>query len=394
MSSTQGRESATDASEWYGAISDCINQAYRNFQWPTNVTYYRNNTIPTEARNIYLLRIIRELEKANYLFNPIFDFIKKTETRFNAETMSVLQCRRYDAWFQAYMDTLNLWNRKITEVIVHLAGFQTSDEESYYQHYLELDLLRDKNAFIDDMQTYHGISSKILAKGADQIKTNIDEILKRADLLKCWYIQKGKPYKMASFKDKFTFALAQMDQSTKNVMAVYTMSFATPSKSLHLETSLQPRSNLTLEDVKELLTKTWFLVFFALDNIQGFLRTKIQNEALDQFKNVIGSNPIMKKLWEEVHRSAIKEGDLVHTGHFVGRVTKVKTSDLGYRSFQVQFLFPNLDPTMKEDWFAAPSLDLLPSKAAAVKHIKSIAASVQYAVTDTHIAECLKEEKT
>ena len=80
MGSTQSRESATDASEWYGAISDCINQAYRNFQWPTNVTYYRNNTIPTEARSIYLLRIIRELEKANYVFNPIFDFIKKTDT--------------------------------------------------------------------------------------------------------------------------------------------------------------------------------------------------------------------------------------------------------------------------------------------------------------------------
>lgn len=79
MRSAQVRKSATDVSEWYGAISDCINQAYRNFQWPINATYYHDNTIPKEARSIYLLRIIQELEKANYVFNPIFDFIKKTK---------------------------------------------------------------------------------------------------------------------------------------------------------------------------------------------------------------------------------------------------------------------------------------------------------------------------
>lgn len=60
--------------------------------------------------------------------------------------MSIIHRRRYDTWFQAQIDALNLWNRKITEVIVHLVGFRTSDEENYYQHYLELDLLRDKNA--------------------------------------------------------------------------------------------------------------------------------------------------------------------------------------------------------------------------------------------------------
>ena len=308
--------------------------------------------------------------------------------------MGVIQRCRYDTWFQAYIDTLYLWNRKITEIIVHLAGFKTSDEESYYQHYLELDILRDKKTFIDDMRTCYGISNKILAMGVEQIKTNIGEILKRVDLSKCWYIQKGKQYKMASFKDKFTFALTQMDQSARNAMAVYSMSFSTPSKHLHFETSLQPRSNLTPMDMEKLLTKTWLLIFCALDNMQSFLKLKIRNEALDQFKNVISSNPLMKKLWEETHRIAIKEGDLVHIRDYVGRVMKVKTHDLGYRSFQIKFLFPNLNPAMKEDWFAAPSLNLLPSKAATVKYIKSIVTSRKYALTDADIAKYLKEEKT
>ena len=308
------------------------------------------------------------------------------------DRLGVIKRRRYDLWLQAWIDSINLWKRKLSEAIVHLVGFQTSDSEEYYKHYLGLDALRDKNAFRDDMQVYYGISSKILDEGVGFIRNELNALLSNIDPAKCWYAQKSNLRKMAPFKEKFTFALSKMNPGTKMAMAVYTVSFANPSKSLHLETRLSSTPlNLQIADLHDNLCRSWFLIFAALDNMQYFLKIPIKNEALQQFTNVITQNPNMKKLWKQSQRDEIQKGDFVALDDCVGRVVGIKISNLGFKSFKVQFLFPNLHPKIKDDYFAAQSIQLrLASKREAAKYIKSIAARRQYSVTDVYISQCLQ----
>ena len=378
-----------EVSEWYEAISNCLNQVYSGFPLSRPRNYLENNEIPQDARETLLVSLMQVLEKANYIFNQAHMFLDQTELRsLDLKNCKASERLRYDSWFQSQIDSLNLWNRRIVETIVHLIGFKGTDEEDYYKHYLLLVFLKDKNSFIDDMRVYYEIETKTVGKGVKVAKRNIDAVLKNIDVSRCWYIQSGKPYKMASQKDKFTFAVSKMDIATRNTIPMYTFAFSKASKSLHFDPS-PTVTNLGLEDLYERLKESWILIFLALQHLQSFLTVKINNEALDQFSSSITENPDMQGFWSNSHRHDIKEGNIVLVGTSVGRVLKVISSQFGYRSFRVKFLFPNRDPDIEVDDFPAPSVRLLPTKGIAKAYIKSTAEAFNWSVPDHHINDLL-----
>ena len=388
MASTE--ESYPDISEWYGAIADCINQARRNFSAVVGDSHLNSDSYAGNARDYWFHIILQELEKANYTFNPILTFINSKEAQsIHTESLHQAIRQKYNIWFRAYLDMLNLWNRKIVESIVHLISFKDTDEEDYYEHYLLLDVLKDKNTFADDMRTYYGKSSKTLQRGIQKVKNDIDLLVQNLDLPSCWYIESGKHYKKASFKGKFTLAISKVDQATQIALSIYTLSYAKASKSLHFETSAS-QLDLRLEDLHKQLMNTWFLLFFALAKLQDFLKVKIQNEALEQFMNVIMNNQDTGLFWEQAHGRSIEKDDLVSLGNAVGKVIQINNKNQ-FRAFKVKILFPDSKlQQIREDYFPAPSVRLLASKKEAFQYIKDITQRLQYSITDEQICSYLK----
>ena len=188
----------------------------------------------TNARNFLLLKLLTEVQKAGFVFSR---WIKFLETNASSKPNNV-----NDQIMETFIDEQSLWQRKLTEGLVFLINFSSTNELPFYYHFLLIqELDRHHNILLEQKDFFsHGseLTQKNITQFTKQIQSVEDEI---GDLSKCWYLSEAKPLSKrrhwpvtSSLRHQMKRALSIAAPREKTALAyTYGQSYAETSGNIH-----------------------------------------------------------------------------------------------------------------------------------------------------------------
>lgn len=260
---------------------------------------------------------------------------------------------------ESLTDELSLWQRKLSEGLVLLVNFCSTNDLLHYYYFLLISAreefkrkLQDQKSFFDkanacDSQSLTSIESKIVAIRGQISNPSVE----------CWYLdeQTKTLSRPASFSKQLKMALTQCTSEERRALAfTYAKGFGDASGCIHF-------SNLRPSDEKpqdKLTAVIGFIGLLACDILRrAHSITGMSPSGINQA--VVRAGGKLSTIEPVSQRGVI--GDFVITdGPQVGVIDEIHTSAFGYDSYRVKFL--KLRNTARsqlaEDWFTA--FDILP----------------------------------
>jgi hypothetical protein len=260
---------------------------------------------------------------------------------------------------ESLIDELSLWQRKLSEGLVLLVNFYSTNDLLHYYYFLLISAREEFKRKLHDQESYFDKvnegDSQFLTSIESKIAAIRDKIANPS--VRCWYLH--EPTKMlcrpASFSKQLQIALPQCTPEERRALAfTYAKGFGDASGCIHF-------SNLRPSDEKpqdKLTVVIGFIGLLACDilrrahSITGTIPSGINRSVVSDGRTLSTIDPVSQ-------RGVI--GDFVITdGPQVGVIEEIHTSAFGYDSYRVKFLqLRNTSrPQVAEDWFTA--FDILP----------------------------------
>jgi hypothetical protein len=260
---------------------------------------------------------------------------------------------------ESLTDELSLWQRKLSEGLVLLVNFCSTNDLLHYYYFLLISAREEFKRKLHDQRNYFDKVNSGDSQSLISIESKIATIRGKINnpSIECWYLD--EPTKTlsrpSSFSKQLQIALPQCTAEERRALAfTYAKGFGDASGCIHFS-NLRP---LDEKPQQKLSAVIGFIGLLACDilrrahSITGTSPTGINRAVVKAGGKTGAIDPVSQ-------RGAI--GDFVITdGPQVGVIEEIHTSVFGYESYRVKFL--QLRNTVRsqaaEDWFTA--FDILP----------------------------------
>jgi len=322
------------------------------------------------ARNFLLLKLLTEVQKTGFVFSR---WIKSLESNGSSEPNSV-----NDQIMETFIDEQSLWQRKLIEGLVILINFSSTNELSYYYHFLLIQEFYRYHKMLQEQKDFFSRGSELTQKNimvlTKRIQSVEDEI---GDLSKCWYLSKAKRHRKregryrpvtSSLRQQMKSALSIAAPREKTALAyTYGQSYAETSGNIHF--------NVTRLDLSDLRSRFSFGFAqcgqLALRIIQrAHDLTEVEPEGINkllmrQDRNRLSNMaPTSKKL---------EKGDFViANGPFLGEVVDIAISKYGYESYLIKYLEETPLEGIDETWFPSFEVHLFMKRTKMVRDVTDV----------------------
>jgi hypothetical protein len=344
-------------------------------KWDYNSYQFTYGASSSDPKGYYLFGVLSEIEKTAMSMMQMAEFVVESRAKDVPKGLDDEGQRIADNVLQAQIDELTLWQRKMTEIIVDLIGFRTTNSKGYYQHYLVLNELASLRRTQADIKEYYGAVSANYAEQEKNLIQQADMLAARLDPKKCWYAivnKKGQiTYRLKTFEDKFKTVFPSMKASQKALLRTQHVSFGSQSKALHPGTSSGNR-NLKLDNVGAHIGRVGLLAIHVVAAAKDLMRIHNTKGILKMCADVVKKNDYPLKLHAKQTRPDIDMGDFVIVGGHLAQVVKVIRSKYGYKSFRVKYLDTPPLPTTPEDEFIGELVHLHYKNKTAVQQVKEL----------------------
>jgi hypothetical protein len=316
-----------------------------------------------DARGYYLYAILDEVQKAGIAMIRWKDFLTYEDEDYNSDEDQLSRII-----LESIIEEQSLWQRKLSEVLISLVCFETTNENDYYRHFLLLSALDDHLSVVTDLKDFYNCPNKNIEHGITMLKDRIAKIEDKIDLSRCWYLRKKKKLRdrntlnpgqiLNSMRSRMKFALPLCTSAEKLALGLsYGYTYSKPSKDIHFSpSSFKLDINEATAEVN--FSRTGLLVLHILLRCQGLLKI-IPKGINEQISRVFKENKTPKSLLKWLTDTKIEVGDFVLAYGDLAEILEVKVSPFGYRCYKVRYLSERPIPKIEEDYFPAQYVRLL-----------------------------------
>lgn len=296
------------------------------------------------SRNFLLLQLLTETQKAGFAMSRWRKFA--SDERLGQARESYDNNLRLT--LESIADEQSVWQRKLTEGLVLLINFSSTNSLPNYYHFLLLHELKRQSRRNYEQQRYFGKDSRVSERTRNRILAEIEKVeLSLGDTGKCWY-RKPKKRDTTSFQQQLQHALpSALLHEKRALLYTYGKGYGEASESIHLSAV---RSEYMKPEVP----------FFTRFAACGLLAEAILGRA----HSLTGVNPegINWHFAQGRNRARLSDptkgvarvGDFVLVdGPSLGVVEEVATGECGYESYRVRYLEDPPDDEVESDWYAA-----------------------------------------
>lgn len=312
-----------------------------------------------DARSYYLYAVLNEVQKAGIALMRWKELFKEKENTSDDDQISRVI-------LESILEEQSLWLRKLSEVLISLICFDTTNENDYYRHFLLLTSLDNDLSATADLKDFYNCPNRNLEYSIAMLKDQISEIENKIDLSRCWYLRGGKKLSdrrklntgqiLSSMRHRMKFALHRCTNGEKLTLGLSYEYYSSTSEDIHFK----PYSSKLYN--KKLLTELNFthmglLILYILLRCQRLLKAvpKGINEQLSRVFKKNAKPKLLKKLMD----TKIEVGDFILAYGDLAEVLEVKVSSYGYRCYKVRYLTERPIPEIEEDFFPAQKVRML-----------------------------------
>jgi hypothetical protein len=260
---------------------------------------------------------------------------------------------------ESLTDELSLWQRKLSEGLVLLVNFCSTNDLLHYYYFLLISSreefkrrLTDQRIYFEKVNSGDSQSLKLIESKIAMIRGQITD-----PTLACWYLEEPTKTlsRIASFSKQLQIALPQCTVEERRALAfTYAKGFGDASGCIHFS-NLRPSDEKPQQKIPAVIGFIGLLsceILRRAHSISGLIPSGINRSVVRTGGNLAAIDPVSR-------RGVI--GDFVITdGPQVGVIEEIHTSVFGYESYRVKFL--KLRNTARsqvaDDWFTA--FDILP----------------------------------
>jgi hypothetical protein len=237
--------------------------------------------------------------------------------------------------------------RRLLEALVTLINFSTTNDNTYYNHFLSLQELDRRRRRITDERDFFGGESELTRRNVDTLKRDVDAAYpKLAAPAQCWYLKRGEFYKIASFRSQYLVALKTARASETNALGyTYDLSFGSASARLHFGVSNSAEASAMNGAAVALCGLLAIGIIARAHDLCEVEPTGINKHLAERAQSA--------SLWEAL-APPLATGDFVlTTGPHIGEICEIRTTPFGYTGCRVRFLDDASGPGITEDWLPA-----------------------------------------
>jgi len=308
----------------------------------------------SDAQSFYLYAAASEVYKAGIAIIRWAGLISKPEQPVEDDLVA-RQAERLCV--ESICDEQHLWQRKLTEWLVNLIAFGTTNSEEYYRLFLAAEANDYELAELSDLRKTYACDSGNVQVRLRHIRERFATEMRRVQADRCWFLKVKKvpdePRKMlATLRDRLDTAINQATPGEKLCLGVsYARGFGTASRSLHPAVA-SARLHVTANEIKRRLMMVGLLGLHVMHRAHELAGVKPTGRAERVFAR-LDNSVFASSLFQGIHTPGYDEGDLVLAFGHLAEVLERNISPYGLESYRVRFLVrAPLDET-PEDWIPA-----------------------------------------
>ncbi len=307
-----------------------------------------------DARVAFLDRVLDEIQKAGMAM------VKWEEQLADSPDSAALDSEDplVRVMLRQTADDQSLWRRKLTEALVDLIGFTTTNSDTYYRHYLLYADLDYHQSHQMDLEEFHGARSGKVEHSITMVRETIGRLeAARFDLSKCWYLKERKPVAkaatkgggvFASLRQRFKYALEHAGPYEKLMLGLsYGNGISEPSRDIHFhqEPDFFAVTNEKLEASVTACGALAMTVLLRCQDLTGIIPEGINT----RIRQMEASNTEPAKILAQVTGNRAEVGDFVLAYGNLAEVIEVITGAFGYQSYRVRYLAERSLPDVPEE---------------------------------------------
>ncbi|HSX07526.1 MAG TPA: hypothetical protein VLG11_01400 [Candidatus Saccharimonadales bacterium] len=350
-------------------------QLRKRLKWSYSAYHMMYAPSAADPKGYYLFGVLNEVEKTGMSLMHASEFIVDSRPTDTAVDPKDDEGQRIaDNILQAKIDELVLWQRKMTEIMIDLVGFNAANNEDYYRHYLVLQDLAALRRTQADIKEFYGAVNENYAHQEKRLVEQAEELAKKLKPEKCWYakVKNGQiKNTLRSFEDKFKAVFPSMKVEDRAVLRTHQVSFGSQSSSLHPGSAAGKR-NLKLDDIDSQLTMAAILALHVVVRVKDLMRIHNIKGVLKACADLVKKNDYPAQMHRKATNPDIEVDDFVVVGGDLAQVIKVIKSKYGYKSFRVRYLDKPPLPTTPEDEFIGELVGLHYKNKKAVAEVKAM----------------------
>lgn len=305
------------------------------------------------AKKLVLFGFVRQVRKACYAMIQKVDLLKDENVEDDHETRILLE---------AICDEQRLWIRKLSEILVDIINFTTTNQGLAYRAYLSLENLELFEGKQQDFNTFFSIKSLNVQSSVDEFKKRVTDDLTAMGQTQIWFINQQRveqsrlPF-FSSARQRFIKALSHADMDENVILgSTYHSVYSMTSLSMHGSAGSYPAD-----------------IDFGLLRANAFMIIMLSSHVLDRanqlmgFTSEHGVKAILAKGSDapKILNNSKKDfnpGDLVLASGDLAEIIEKFDGKYGYTAYKVKYLSKPPIPKILEDYYPSENIRRLFSK--------------------------------
>jgi hypothetical protein len=308
----------------------------------------------SRARDYYLYGVLDELERAGAALLRFKDLLSDEEPKIKPTEIRERRINRN--LLAAIGAEQSLWIRKLTELLVELISFNTTNTHDYFRHYLLCKGLGDYLKLQADFSDYYGCANRNMQESITAFKSLISGVETKIHRQKCWYLQpskKGTSYKPSDFKTRFNYAIPRASAIERVALGLsYETAFSHVSRGIHVNIG-SPDNEVSWVCVHTAKSQIEILAMQVLLRCRRLLSIRRHTGIIAQIAKIAASNTYPTAVYGEMARGQVSKGDFVIAYGDLGEVLKSVKTKFGYKSYLIRYLSKPPIAAIDTDWFPA-----------------------------------------
>lgn len=267
---------------------------------------------------------------------------------------------------ESVIDEQEMWVRKLTEILLDLVLFSSTNEQEFYRLYLACKQLDAYIGLQADFEEFYACRSANADSTIQLLLGEIEEIRQRINIGKAWFVADGINLRQPpppgrifrSVRQRFMRAQANASSDLRHVLGPsYELGYSSPSRSVHPNVG-GPNQEFTEAEVERNLSKIGLLglhIMAVAHELAGIEPEGEAKQLVDSLKNSDGP-----ELFRRVFQREFEIGDVVFAyGDDLCQIVDKAKSKYGNTSYKVRYLVKPMLEGIEEDWFPARYIGLL-----------------------------------
>lgn len=354
MTPLEPDEESTAASYFIELCIHGADEIRRELQMDESLYSLVDPSAHSRARDYYLYGVLDELERVGFVLLRLKDLLsegepkikptEKRERRMNRNLLAAIGAEQ------------SLWIRKLTELLVELISFNTTNTHDYFRHYLLCKGLGDYLKLQADFSDYYGCRNRNVQESINDFKSLISGVETNIHRQKYWYLQrskKGTSYKPSDFKTRFNYAIPLASAGERVVLGLsYETAFSHVSRGVHVNIG-SPDNEVSWNSVHTAKSQIEILAMHLLLRCRRLLSIRSRTGISAQIAKSAASNRYPTSVYGTIARGQVSRGDFVIAFGDLGEVLESVKTKFGYKSYLIRYLSTPPIAAIDTDWFPA-----------------------------------------